>query len=341
LSGAGLGSRNRTRWPMLTLEQAELASVQPASSGQRQRTDWRGLGRSARPLLAVLAAVSALSLELGALTLWLRGELASWGGAWRLLLMAAMPFLAIVLSLAVHVLAALIGYRPGKTVKRTLRLDDLGLKLSHTRYDRVAWADVRRWFLAPVEGAKGMVLLTLERGWRRGGGRAYWSIVLDGHDQRQSLLSEFDYLRQTGRTNAPVLELSGPIPTPAIGLKGLWAIMLALMLFVPGMGLWMAGLGSADAKAPAAPSTPAESQQAERVARWVVSHLLIKNERQWRRLLWGTGSTLTASAVGLVIWGTRRQNREKRKNQRQFELDLARLTVAHTPPDTFRPEMPG
>jgi len=201
---------------MLLLEQSEPCSEANRPAGNIGRTRWQDLpvelarfAVSARAVFPILLVSSVLTLEIVAVRLWLDDQAFSVG----MLLRLALAFMALFLVLGLVVILlgvlALLPIGKGKRAKRTLRLDEKGVRLSQTEYDRVSWRDVRRWFLAPVPDQEGLACLTLERGGGTRPIRAYWSILLDGREKVPAFLSEMECLRQRGATKAPWLSYSG------------------------------------------------------------------------------------------------------------------------------------
>jgi hypothetical protein len=206
--------------------------------------------------------------------------------------------------------------------KRTLTLDDQGLKLSHFKYNPVQWEKVRHWLLAPAPAESGLVALTVELGLRGRSGRGYWSIFLDAREQRHAVLSELEYLRQSGRTQAPVIELSQPMPERKVIRKGGWAMGLGFYLLVHGVSLlgiglspWHSGPGR----------NPEGTNRVESGMRPVIRRLHISNQEQLRMVFWVPGAILTSAGLGLGISGARRLKRATTENNRRYDLELEKL----------------
>jgi hypothetical protein len=247
--------------------------------------------------------------------------------------MAAIPLVAVLAAFVVPLLLVHMPFLRTRRPKRTLCLDDKGIKLSQTRHDRVRWKHVRRWFLAPVPGREELVALTVECDGASKPGRSYWSIVLDARDQKQAFLSELEYLRQAGRTVAPAVELPQPMPERSFPSAGLWATALAFYLFVHGLPLLAVGVLPHDHKNSGSDSSPARQTQIQRIMRLVVRRLHISNEKQLRMLFWLPGGLLTTAGIGLTVWETRRSNREVRAIYQGYdsELEAIRRSGVATP----------
>ena len=335
---------------MLLLEQSELSSEPNRPTADIGRTWWRDLRaeltRSAAPMrviFPILLASSVLALEMVAIRQWLDDQAFSAGMLLRLLLaflapflVAFMvPFLIIVLMLILLGIQAILPMGQGKPAKRTLRLEEKSVRLSQTKYDRVSWNDVRRWFLAPVPDLEGLACLTLERGRGTRPHRAYWSILLDRREKVPAFLSEVEILRQRGVTKALVVELVRPMPERKLNAKGLWAIALAFLLFVHGFPLLMVGLMPHDSKDKTSHPTPNEQRNLERAMRVVVREFHVTNLKELRMLFGLSGGALTGAAIGVYAWGVRQQNRQAVENNRLFDLDVDRSTTSVTPSAGF------
>ncbi len=292
---------------MLLLEQpVEAKAVKEVTRKAGWQHEWRGL-KLAAPLLLM---VSGLCVEMGIFRLWLDDRLFCAAGVLRLLLMAVFPLVAVLLAVVVPLLFASLPFVGNWVPKRNLCLDDKGVKLSQTKQDRVFWKYVRRWFLAPIPGCEGLVTLTLECGNTRQPSRRYWSIVLGARDQKYAFLAELEHLRQVGWTTAPVIELLRPMPQRPVCSVGLWAMAVAFYLFIHGFPLLAVGALPHDSKGSDSRLTPAEQNKMERLMRPVMRRLHIANENQLRMLFWLPGGLLSAGAIGIWVWGNRRQSQK-------------------------------
>ncbi|HWI59444.1 MAG TPA: hypothetical protein VNZ22_19605 [Bacillota bacterium] len=280
-------------------------------------------------LLPILLVSLLLLLEAVALRLWLRDQLFSLEGLLHLILVLVAPFLALLVPVVVLSFTALL---PLRKVKRTLRLDEKGIRLSQTRYDRVRWKDVRRWFFAPVSGKENLLTLTLEYGSGKQAWLRYWSIILDKREQKYALLAELEYLRQRGRSEAPVMELSQPMPRRKPALQGMWAMGLAYYLLMHGFPLLGVGVLPHDSK-DSSPSrfTPAEETKIEQGMRQVIKRLKISNMKQFRMLFWVPGAVLTGTGLGCFVGSWRRQSRQAAAINQLYDLELAGLACSQQP----------
>ncbi len=313
---------------MLLLEQPPEANSTNETARETGRQLWNGF-KVAAPLLLVL---SVMSVEMGAFRLWLDGRLVSPAGVLRLLLLAVAPFVILLIGVAVPLLFEYLSSTRTRLSQRTICLEDKGIKLSQARNDRVGWNLVRRWFLAPARGREGLVTLTLESGSATKPARRYWPIVLEARDQKHAFLSELDHQRQMGRTTARVVELLQPMPKRPVAGKGLWPLAIAFFLFVHGLPLLAVGVLPHEANDHPSVSSPAEQAKLERLMRPWVRELHITNERQLRMLFWLPGALLVAAAVGVFVWGDKRQRRQLIEINRVYDLELEKIILGSKSP---------
>jgi hypothetical protein len=314
---------------MLTLEQATNVKLIAPPAEKQGWIYWWCLFRNFLPLLVMS---SALMLEAVLFRLWLNGNIFSLQGVLRLLLAFALPFICLLFPLVAPILIALISALVPRSLSkpppRILRLDEKGVKLSHTKYSRVPWKRVRRWFLGPFPGAEGYQALTLESSNGKVG-RRYWSMLLDERDQKHALLSELEHLRQRGRLNVPVIELAQPLPKRRVPVCGLWAVALALYLIVHGLPLFLTGLFPPDSRHSGASDndlSPAEQAHLHDAMGRLFRHLPISNEKELRLAFCLFGGTLLSAAAAFWFWGTHRQNLQLAQSIRLYDLEIAQLT---------------
>jgi len=310
---------------MLLLEQP--AEVKASEEDARQN-GWHAKWREFKLVAPLLLVSSFMFAEMVAYRLWLDDRLSSPKGLLHLLLTAAFIFLVLPILFAVSLCLSRLPWRWTKPAKRTIRLEEKGIRLSQTRNDRVWWKQVRRWFLAPIPDRGDLLTLTLECGSATKPSRRYWSIILEARDQRQAFLSELEHLRKLGRTEAPVVELLRPMPQRPVSYAGLWALSLAFLLLVHGFPLLLVGVLPHDTKEPPRPLSPPQQAKMEQLMRPLIRGLHISNERQLRLLFSLSGGLLTATAIGICVWSDRRLKRQLREINRLYDLELDKITAA-------------
>ncbi len=308
---------------MLILEQPTITSP---SGGATATESWRAIWKRWKAVVPSLLMSSVLLLEMVAYRLWLTERFYTAAGLLLVVLAAALPFLVVLAVVALTILFALLPFPFLKPSRRTLRLDEKGLRLSQTKYDRVLWKNVRRWLVAPFPGQEGLIILTLEAGGQSGG--RFWSIVLEGREQKHAFLSEVAQLRQLGKTDAPIVELSQPLPERRPVLRGLWPLVLGCYLFIHGLPLLAVGAMPFDAKEThSSPDlSPAEQAKLEGVLRKVFQELHISNWKQFRMLFLVPGAILTATGLALAVLGKRHQRREAAEVNRLHDLEVDKIT---------------
>ena len=147
------------------------------------------------------------------------------------------------------------------------------------------------------------------------------------------MLSELDFLGQTGRSEAPIITLSRPLPARK-GVPGsLWAMAVAWYLLVHGFPLLLNGLMPQGSRDPAeyrshSNLSPAAEAKLNRVVRDVIQRLHISNQRQLRMLFLVPGALFTVSGIVVFVWANKRQNRQAREIDRLYDLNVAKITLA-------------
>jgi hypothetical protein len=305
---------------MLTLkETVEAKTASDAADKIGWQVEWKAF-KLAAPLLVM---ISVMLLEILACGLWMDDRL-SWAEGLRLLLLAAaFPFLPLLIGVGFR---SVFSRWPGLVRdQKTVCLDEKGIKLTRPRHVRVWWKHVRRWFLAPIPGREGFVTLTLECGSATKPGRRYWQMVLEAPDQQQRLLSELEQLRQLGRTSAPVVDLVQPMPERSGPSMGLWPLAVAYYLFIHGSPLLAVGILPPDSKDSRSHLSPTQRAKLEQVLGPAMRRLNISSPQQVQMLFWLPGGLLTAAAIGVFVWGYKRQNYEMKEINRTYDLELEKI----------------
>jgi hypothetical protein len=324
---------------MLVLEQS--AEPRPETKSA-EKLGWRLCWQGVKPVYPIVVAGLALLLELASFHLWLEDKLFSLEGLLRLLLAIVLPFLAVPVAIGVGVLFALLlgALLPkGERAKRRLCLEEKRIRLSPSSISALRWKHVRRCLIEPVPGQAGFVTLTIEIG--RNASTRFWSIVLDGRDQKHAFLSEMECLRQFGRVEVPIVELSQPRPKRAAVTQGIWMLAIGLWLFFHGFPVLMGGVFFSTPREahPTSEFTPAEEAKLSRAMISVVRQLHIRNAGQFRILLLISGGTLTGAAILLLTRATQLQNRRRREVDRLYEEELQGITIWQSSPT--KPEYGG
>jgi len=321
---------------MLLLEEpTEALRSIPAETNKKDapHSVWRDCVTGFRPVVPLLTICSILTVEQVFIRLWLDGQPFSGGFGWRLAIAAAWPFLVVPLAVGVPALVSLV--IPGQKKKscKSLCFDEKWIKTNRAgTLRRVPWKSVRRWFLAPAApGNEEVVTLTVETGRPNKPERHYWSMGLDAREQKQSLLSELEYMRQREHNAAPIIELSRPMPRRPVSFKGLWTHAFAFYLLIHGMPLLGVGLLMNDRHKEPSSISPAGQARMERVMRPLVRGLHISTWKQLRMLFWIPGGLMVSGSIGLAAWSCTRRNREQIEMDRAYDLELAKITASAMP----------
>jgi hypothetical protein len=245
-------------------------------------------------VLPVCVPMSVLFMGIAAVNLWLADY------SFRASLPKILMFGFVIF--AVYFAAAEFRLRFGRRAKRTLKLDAKRVTLHPARYGRIPWEQVSAWLLESVP-VNGLRKLTFEYYHNRKTRYPYlWSIILKHPEQTQTFRSTLEELHQAGKSPAPIIELSQPMPKPENPtLCGLWTITTAFSLFTAGFLFLVAGLALSNRERASDSDSQFVPAAHEKSRARIASDFSRKSEiRPW---LFVAGSAMTVIGAILYFYG--------------------------------------
>jgi len=199
--------------------------------------------------------------------------------------------------------------------KRTLRLEEKGLKTSPRDQPTIRWSEVFRFQFEPTGPGLELTKFTIQHAGRSASGLRCWSMILPDATQREALLSELTNRRQMNLEKFNIEVCDAPIP-PLKAFKVryalIWLILMSAFLLMNGLPMLMNGLR--------APEDHSRYGTRDRrfnpyVVQWAKE---FSNRDEMRRFFVITGAILTGTgAVGIGLYETL-----SRRNIRAYRAEL-------------------
>ena len=213
-------------------------------------------------------------------------------------LAAVLVFAVLFFALIPAIIAWQVKF--SRRFKKTLLIDDKGLKKPANNIAYLPWKKITAWQLEPIENVKEFQRLRLEYRLRGSKRCKHWAIVLKVPEQTFALRSQAMQIRQSGAPVPDLTELS-TVPTAKLpaGRAELWLTILSAF-FLPHALLFVSiGIGLFAHQPSQPPDSTHSAHDDSPLTRLLVRHF--SSPEQLRNFLMTTGVCLTLLTITLFI----------------------------------------